>query len=268
MPKGGPLTMSAWINPSSDQTCNEIMGKISTGNCGPWVGSYGWVYSGSTTNMLRFNDEIGSAGYERAYYTVTSSTWQHIVWVRNGTGTDKSTIYVNGVSLGTPDTNYNTTASVRTDSLLFTMGKDAAGDSASRYWGGSIQEVQIVAGAWSAAQARLTYLNQSNTAGLITFGRIDTIIPPNAAKSEHRLPISQILLAQKGGSLDYVLPKSAAVHISFMDIRGKLVLDINRTESLGRHTLDLTKTNLSAGTYIASVKSAGLEKKLIVNIAR
>ena len=271
MPAGGPLTISAWINPSSDQTCNAILGKINSGNCGPWVGSYGWLYSGSTTNMLRFNDEIGAPGFERSYYMVTSSTWQHIVWVRSGTGSANSLAYVNGVSAGTPDTSYNTKATSRNDTLDFTIAADAAGDSTHKFWGGAIQEVQVIAAAWSASQAHLAYLNQSNAAGLITFGAIDTTVipPPNATRPQYqRLPISQILLAQKGGSLEYVVPRSAGVHIAFMDIRGKMVLELNRTETLGKHTLDLDKTNLSAGAYIASVKSDGLESKLMVNIAR
>ena len=265
-PQGGPLTISAWINPSSSPTGVAIMGKINTGGIGTWTGSYGWVYNGSTGGDLRFNDEQGAAGFARCDYSVNSGSWTHVVWVLQDTGTSATSnnVYINGVLSGTTGDANNTGATSRTDSLSFTIGVDAflSGQSTSEYWGGNIQEVQIAKAAWSASWVALAYQNQSTPSNLLTFGT--TSVLPGAGSLSAIKP----QLAMKAGNLEYVMSKAAPVEIRFVDMSGKLVLDINRTESAGSHTVQLNKTNLSQGAYVVGIKTAGFEKTMTVNITR
>ena len=176
-PLGGPITISTWINPLTLQTCKAILGKIYTGNCVKWTGSYGLVFNGSTAGQLRGNDINGTAS-ERCQYTLTANTWINLVWIRNGVGTalTNTNLYVNGISSGA--TVASGTTYTRNDSLTFCIGKDA--DSATgvaTYWTGQIGETQVSNVIRDTNWIRLSYKNQLSATGLTTFGAITTIGP-------------------------------------------------------------------------------------------
>jgi hypothetical protein len=262
-PQGGPLTISAWINPTNSDAGQAILGKINTGSIGTWTGSYGWVYNGTTAGDLRFNDEEGAAGFERCDYAVNSGSWTHVVWVLQDTGTTATSnnVYINGVLSGTTGDPNNTTATSRTDSLSFTIGVDAfLSGATATYWAGSVQEVQIANVAWSPSWIALAYQNQSTPSNLLSFGTVSTL---KAALTALRPQLSL-----RGNALDYVLSKAAPVEITFYDMSGKVVLDLNRSETAGSHSVQLNKMNLSQGAYMVGMKTAGFEKTMTVNITR
>ena len=267
-PAGGPLTISAWINDASSQSGQQILGKINTGTVGTWDGSYGWIYRGGATGTLGFNDEDGANGFERCDYNVSAGQWTHIVWIRNGTGNDlaNTNVYANGVVAGAQQGTNNTTATVQDDSLLFTIGADSPDSALSigitEYWAGSVQEVQVLGKVLDSSTIALMYQNQKTPSNLISFGTVG--VQPGAAI----LPASSFGLVQKGMNVEYTLPRSASMQISLIDIRGRTVLDLKRAEAAGSHVLQLTRTNLTAGTYIVCLKSSGLEKRITVNITR
>jgi biopolymer transport protein ExbB len=263
-PQGGPLTISAWINPTNSDAGEAILGKINTGAVSTWTGSYGWVYNGSTAGDLRFNDEEGAAGFERCDYAINSGSWTHVVWVLQDTGTTATSnnVYINGVLSGTTGDANNTTATSRTDSLSFTIGADAGlSGITSTFWQGNVQEVQIANVAWSPSWIALAYQNQSTPSNLLSFGTVATLKADGLMAARPQLSL-------RGNALDYVVSKAAPVEITFYDMSGKVVLDLNRSESAGSHTVQLNKMNLAQGAYLVGMKTAGFEKTLTVNITR
>ena len=268
-PAGGPFTMSWWMNPQTLQTCKQVLGKLYTGNCGVWTGSYGVSFNGSTAGFMRFND-INVDTRERAYYQLTADTWVHVVGVRYSTGTELSNvnIYINGVPSGSVDA--TTSGDTRTDSTNFTIAKDAnlpdtTVDTANQYWMGQIDEIQVMAGAKDSNWVKLSYQTQGSPS-VVVLGAVQqngTAVLPSQNSSASALRFSA-----RNSVVSWTLPQPAQVQVTFYNILGRTALTINELQQAGVHKMSLKNTNLPAGRYTVLFRANGLEKTGVVLITK
>jgi len=100
----GNFTIQAWIYRSVAGAVHSIAAKGGA--------STGWVFQVHSDNKLRFTQtttNIDSTG------TIPASTWTHVAVVREGTGTNQTKLYINGVNAGqaTVTTNFNQTEQLK-----------------------------------------------------------------------------------------------------------------------------------------------------------
>jgi hypothetical protein len=96
----GNFTIQTWIYRSAAGAVHSIAAKGGA--------STGWVFQVHSDNKLRFTQtttNIDSTG------TIPAATWTHVAVVREGTGTNQTKLYINGVNDGqaTVTTNFNQT---------------------------------------------------------------------------------------------------------------------------------------------------------------
>jgi hypothetical protein len=96
----GNFTIQAWIYRSAAGAVHSIAAKGGA--------STGWVFQVHSDNKLRFTQtttNIDSTG------TIPAGTWTHVAVVREGTGTNQTKLYINGVNDGqaTVTTDFNQT---------------------------------------------------------------------------------------------------------------------------------------------------------------
>ena len=125
------FTIEAWVYPtwSSPDTNEPIVASGTTGS--------GTIYlSVQSSSVVRFNH--GSASINSTG-TISPNQWTHIAVVREGTGTNQTKIYINGVNdgTGTASTDLNSTSGLR-------IGRNRGGTA--RYWQGYLSNVRIVKG--------------------------------------------------------------------------------------------------------------------------
>jgi hypothetical protein len=106
-----PFTIEAWIN--SAFSASQVL--ASKGGIGT-----GWqINFAITTGIVSFNFDASTL---TASSGITQNTWAHVAIVREGTGTNQTKIYINGVNVatGTVPTNFNHTDPLR-------IGKNTSG---------------------------------------------------------------------------------------------------------------------------------------------
>jgi hypothetical protein len=121
------FTIEAWVYRSATNQAHSIFAKGDT--------STGFVFEITSTNLLRFTyttTSIDSTG------TVAANTWVHVAVVREGTGTNQTKLYINGVQdgQGTVSTDFNQTQEAR-------IGEDRSG---SNDFNGHISNLRYVIG--------------------------------------------------------------------------------------------------------------------------
>jgi len=88
-PGSGDFTIEAWLNTTygSDAQTASIISQYNTGALGEW--NFGFK-----SNLLRAI--IGQSALNDISVPITDGTWHHVAWVRNGSGTNNNTVYVDG----------------------------------------------------------------------------------------------------------------------------------------------------------------------------
>jgi hypothetical protein len=88
------------------------------------------------TNGSTINVANGGSGLITNVGTLTANTWFHVAFVRSGTGSNQSVLYLNGTSVGTA-----------TLSTSFAVTKAFVGNSyLNEYWNGFIDDLRITKG--------------------------------------------------------------------------------------------------------------------------
>jgi hypothetical protein len=126
-PGSGTFTIEAWINRDAAGTAHTIYAKGGT--------STGVAFLVTSGNVLRFTHtttNIDSTG------TIAASTWTHVAVVREGTGSNETKLYINGVQVGA--------GTVSTDFTQTEQARVGTNRSAGENFKGYISNVRFVKG--------------------------------------------------------------------------------------------------------------------------
>lgn len=123
----GNFTVESWVYLSATGAATGIVGKGTS--------TTGWLLSTNSSNNVVFtygSSTITSTG------TLSGSTWYHVAVVRQGTGTNQTKIYINGINdgTGTVSTDFNQTNNMY-------VGADRAAGSALN---GYLEDLRITKG--------------------------------------------------------------------------------------------------------------------------
>ena len=127
-PGAGAFTLEAWVYRNVSDAAHTIYAKGGA--------STGIAFLITSGNALRFTDTISNIS---STATIPNNTWTHVAVVREGTGTNQTKLYINGVNdgQGTVTTDFTQTEQVR-------IGTNR---SAAEYFNGYISNVRFVKGA-------------------------------------------------------------------------------------------------------------------------
>jgi hypothetical protein len=125
----GPFTIEAWIYP--DSTNNKGIVQKGTGATDGWLF---WL------NADKLEFAYNASDFIRSSASVSTGVWTHVAVVREGTGSNQTKLYINGVNdgIGTVSSNFNQTVVLR-------VGTDR-GNNASSHWDGFIDDLRITKG--------------------------------------------------------------------------------------------------------------------------
>jgi Concanavalin A-like lectin/glucanases superfamily/Domain of unknown function (DUF2341) len=143
-----PLTVEAWVNPSSFPSQTTIVSKGYNGNTE-------WSLDGETGGHIVWSVYNGSSIGVTSAGTIPTSSWSHIVGVYDGT---KWYLYINGTADGnSPVTGIGPIST----NQEYEIGAVAVnGSLAQQPWFGSIDEVRISNSVRSADWVKTEYNNQ------------------------------------------------------------------------------------------------------------
>jgi hypothetical protein len=126
----GSFTIEAWIYPSA--TSGKGIVAKGTG------GTDGWLFWLNSSNKLEFQFNASSTIQSSA--SISTDTWTHVAVVREGTGSNQTKLYINGVNDGT-----GTVSSDFNQTVVLRVGTDR-GNNASNRWNGYIDDLRITKG--------------------------------------------------------------------------------------------------------------------------
>ncbi len=147
----GPLTLSAWVNLSTNNAVHDIIAKKGAS------GNYGYRLFTNANGKL--NMEVSGDGSTTVAATGTvlsTGKWYHVIGVYNPS--TSLTVYINGIQVGqntasVPSSIYNTTANLE-------FGSENGGTT--NLMNGIIDEVKVYAGVLSPAQILIDYNHNSS----------------------------------------------------------------------------------------------------------
>ncbi len=145
-----PITVSAWINPSSitNATQQQVVSKGYDGSNTQWE-----MYVAGGANVVRFDTFNGSVIGVASISTISNGNWYHITGVYDGT---TYRLYFNGTQNNTAVA----AAPTATTNLTEIGAVDAKGVP-SNFWNGFIDEVRISNTARSANWIATEYANEN-----------------------------------------------------------------------------------------------------------
>ena len=130
----GTFTIEAWIYPHTvSPTYNSsIVVKGSTNAAATWQ------FDISNTSKLRFQYDVSSSFSSSS--SLVSNVWTHVAVVREGTGTNETKLYINGVldATGTVASDFSTT-----DIMKIARNRGGGTDT---YYNGYISNVRVIKG--------------------------------------------------------------------------------------------------------------------------
>ena len=127
----GDFTAEAWFYATSNPSFGGII------NTRPQSNTTGWAIGLDSTQKIRFF--INGTDFPAGYVAYNLNQWYHVALVRNGSGTNNVTAYVNGTSVG-PTTNTATTTETN-----LVVGRFYT-DLNDYYLNGYVDEVRITKG--------------------------------------------------------------------------------------------------------------------------
>ncbi len=149
------MTISAWVKGTSFLTYATVAGRVVSG-------SQFVLYVKSTGKLACYASATGSVSYDgTGSHTLSTGTWYHLAMTYDSSAGLVG--YVNGASDGTGAANGN----LSTTTAVFNIAKDEV--TTSRYWQGSIDEVEVSNVARSAAWIAVGY-NEGFPATFETLG--------------------------------------------------------------------------------------------------
>lgn len=164
------FSIAGWLYIDSAHVWNTTAFSIFIG-CGSTQGSYGIVQSGITDNLIRGVVRDGTSSRTTGAYTITRDTWNHFVFVYDGT-TRIGVFYANGVQVGLPasqaDAGYNLDTTLRIGSALYWSG------SGPTYSKMRADEVRIYDRALTQAEITNLY---TNVAGSLSVASSELVVP-------------------------------------------------------------------------------------------
>ena len=128
----GPFTIEAWIYPNST-TSKGIVAKGTGG-----AGGSGWLLWINASDQLAVVYDATSTFSSSG--TISTGVWTHVALVREGTGTNETKLYINGVNDGT-----GTISSDFNQTVVLQIGTDR-NNNASAQWNGFIDDLRITKG--------------------------------------------------------------------------------------------------------------------------
>ena len=103
-----PFSIEIWFRAHTQSPAETILGNNNTG-----TGTFDIGFDSSA--KIKFWAQGSGGGYANAVSSTTLNVWEHLIFVREGTGTNQFKIYKDGSldTTGTVDTNFNSTAQLR-----------------------------------------------------------------------------------------------------------------------------------------------------------
>ena len=103
-----PFSIEIWFRAHTQSPAETIIGTNNTG-----TGTFDIGFDSSA--KIKFWAQDSGGGYANAVSSTTLNVWEHLIFVREGTGTNQFKIYKDGSldTTGTVDTNFNSTAQLR-----------------------------------------------------------------------------------------------------------------------------------------------------------
>ena len=127
------FTLEAWVY----ITAGTGSSVFSTYNA---VANRGWAFIVGTTSIIYGATWNGASNYATFNTTIPVGTWNHVAVVRNGSGSNNLTVYVNGVSVGS-----QTFSGSWTENTGAAIGYSNSSSYPS-YWTGYISNFRMVSG--------------------------------------------------------------------------------------------------------------------------
>lgn len=129
----GNFTIEAWVYATTAFATDPICESRSSGGS---AGGYAFlVNSSGYLNVYQAGSFLGNSTI-----ALTTGTWNHVALVRNGTGTNQTSYYVNGFAAGTITLSAGLTDGASNETKI--GGSTTAGEN----WGGYISNLRVVKG--------------------------------------------------------------------------------------------------------------------------
>lgn len=194
IPVNGVMSISAWINPSSDYNLGEYICLGTTGNT-----SWGAV-GGNNKFTVNYGRNCGSTGSSLQTIPLSYNQWHHVVYVSSGlAGT--SDIYYDGVLIGT-STNANAGGSCSTANLFF--GKDVYFNT---LYPGKLDDIGIWNRALTACEVSDLYHSAFTNCGGVGISEHSNLslysVSPNPSNGLYRLQTDAALTGAPYTIYDY-----------------------------------------------------------------
>ncbi len=163
------FTIAYWVNGSSSASSGTIMGTNESG-----VVSTSWSITKTSVNNHTFVNT--NAGVLATGLNVSNNTWNRIVWVREGTGSNEFKVYVNNRNTG----NATFSTDISDDITNFTIRSPVGGGAFIQ-----LDDLQIYNGfAWSVADVEFDWNNETgreanDTSTLSQITNVTLIAPTN-----------------------------------------------------------------------------------------
>ena len=183
------FTVECWINPSAYGSSSELIDNYVTGPSGT-VGQ--WQLQLNTNGTISFIWAITTSSASNITTTATAplNTWTHVAIVRAGTGTNQTTIYVNGVA------NVTGTISISIGvNALSSIGRQTW--SNNYYYAGYMSNVRVVNGTavyTSNFTPSTTPLTAIANTSLLTFQ--NSMIVDNSTNAFTITPSGKVIVSQ------------------------------------------------------------------------
>ena len=103
-----PFSIEIWFRAHTQSPAETIIGNTSTE-----TGTFDISFNSSA--KIKFWAQDSGGGYATAVSSTTLNVWEHLIFVREGTGTNQFKIYKDGSldGTGTVNTNFNSTSQLR-----------------------------------------------------------------------------------------------------------------------------------------------------------
>ena len=123
-----PFSIEIWFRAHTQSAAEPIIGNTSTE-----TGTFDISFNSS--GKMKFWAQDSGGGYATAVSSTTLNVWEHLIFVREGTGNNQFKIYKDGSldTTGTVDTDFNSTAQLRI----------ARSRNGSYYYDGNLSLVRI-----------------------------------------------------------------------------------------------------------------------------
>lgn len=154
------FAISLWVKPTSFSGYNGLVsGSYHNGA----ACSNGWSLYTNTTGVVRLSTNCAVSDLVTSVSAMTLNAWNHVLIVRNGTGSTGLNIYINGVAGSSPASG---NVAINTAGSGIVLGRYYAATLSQHYFDGQMDDVRVYSRALS--QAEITRLYTMGSPSLIS----------------------------------------------------------------------------------------------------